>query len=106
MENKQLVSPSRQCSSTPVGFGHGLISEEQCGNPGASADLAPADVYLSPRLNSALKGRRFCDATVMIKYATEERKRLSQNGMFPTPLQSLAEVYCCTRAILKKMLLK
>jgi hypothetical protein len=30
MENQQLVSPSRQCSSTPVGFGYGVLSKEQC----------------------------------------------------------------------------
>jgi hypothetical protein len=39
-----------------------------------------ADFYLFPRLKSALKGRRFCDATDIIKIATEELKRLSQNG--------------------------
>jgi len=99
MENQQLVSPSRQCSSTPVGFGHRLINEEQCDNLGASPDVAPADVYLFPRLNSALRGRRYGDATAIIKNATKELKRLSQNGMFPTPLQSLAEVYSCTRGL-------
>ena len=36
MENKELVSLSRQCSSTPVGFGQGFLSEEQCDNTGAS----------------------------------------------------------------------
>jgi hypothetical protein len=36
MESQQLVSSSRQCSSTPVGFGHRVLSEEQCDNPGAS----------------------------------------------------------------------
>jgi len=95
MENQQLVSPLRQCRSTPVGFGHRLLSEEQCDNPGASPDLAPADVYLFPRLNSVLKGRGFGDATAIIKNATEELKRLSKNGVFPTPLPSLAEVYSC-----------
>ena len=43
-------------------------------------DLAAADFYLFPRLKSALKGRRFCDATDIIKNATDELKRLSQNG--------------------------
>jgi len=32
MENKHLVSPSRQCSSAPVGFGWGFISKERCNN--------------------------------------------------------------------------
>jgi hypothetical protein len=50
-----------------------------------------------PRLKSALNRRRFCDATDITKNATEELKRLSQNGflpgMFPTHLKSLSEVY-------------
>jgi hypothetical protein len=45
-----------------------------------------------------LNRRRFCDATDIIKNATEELKRLSQNGFFPgmfsAHLKSLAEVYC------------
>jgi hypothetical protein len=40
-------------------------------------DLAPADFYLFPGLKSSLKGWRFCDATGVIKNATEELKRLS-----------------------------
>jgi hypothetical protein len=31
-------------------------------------------------MKSALKGRRFCDATDIIKNATEELKMVSQNG--------------------------
>jgi hypothetical protein len=34
MENQQLLSPSRQCSSTPVDFVQGFLSKEQCGNTG------------------------------------------------------------------------
>jgi hypothetical protein len=45
-----------------------------------SHDLAPADFYLFPRLKSALTGRRFCDATGIIKNVNEELKRISQNG--------------------------
>jgi hypothetical protein len=36
MENQQLVSPSRQCSSTPAGFRQGFLRKEQCVNTGAS----------------------------------------------------------------------
>ena len=64
-------------------------------NPPYSPDLAPASFYLIPRLKSALKGRRFCHADV-IKNVTEELKRLSTKclpGTFPTPIQSLAQVY-------------
>jgi hypothetical protein len=39
-------------------------------------DLPSAHFYLSPRLNSSLKGRHFSDAT-NIKNATEELKSLS-----------------------------
>ena len=42
-------------------------------------DLAPGDFYLFSLLKSTLKGRRFCDATDIIKNATEELKRLLQN---------------------------
>jgi transposase len=35
--------------------------------PPYSSDLAPVDFYLFSRLKSALKGRHFCDATVIIK---------------------------------------
>jgi hypothetical protein len=41
---------------------------------------AAADFVLFPLLISAWKGRRFCDATDIIKNATEELKRLSQSG--------------------------
>jgi hypothetical protein len=32
MENQLLVSPSRQCSSTPVGFVQGFLIKAQCYN--------------------------------------------------------------------------
>jgi hypothetical protein len=44
-----------------------------------SPDLAAADFYLFPRLKSAMKGQRFCDADI-IKNATEKQERLLQNG--------------------------
>jgi len=34
----------------------------------------------SPRLKAAMKGRRPCDAANIVKNATEELKRLPQNG--------------------------
>jgi transposase len=49
-------------------------------HPPYPPDLAAADFYLFRGLKSAMKGRRFCDATDIIKNATEELKRLSQNG--------------------------
>jgi hypothetical protein len=47
-------------------------------HPPYSPDLAPAAFYLFPRLRSALKERRFCNATDIIKNATEELKSFSQ----------------------------
>ena len=67
-------------------------------HPPYSSGLAQADFELLPRLKSALKGRRFCDGADIIKNATEELKRLSQNYLQEcfnenTHLcQSLAEV--------------
>jgi len=40
MENQQLVSPSRPCSSTPVGLAQVFLSKEQCGNTEASTILS------------------------------------------------------------------
>jgi hypothetical protein len=42
-------------------------------------NLALVDFYLFPGFKSALNRRRFCDATDIIKNATEELNRLSQN---------------------------
>jgi hypothetical protein len=48
-------------------------------HPPCPPQLDPADLYPFPPLKSAMKGRRFCDVTGIIKNATEELKRLSQN---------------------------
>jgi transposase len=49
-------------------------------HPSYSLDLTATDFYLFARLKSALKGRRFCDSTDVIKNATEELKMFSQSG--------------------------
>jgi hypothetical protein len=49
-------------------------------HPPTSPDLAPADCYLFSLLKSTLRGWRFCHGTNIIKNATEELNRLSQNG--------------------------
>jgi hypothetical protein len=63
--------------------------------------MHPADFYPFLRLKAALKGQRFWDATDIMKNETEKlkvfTKRLSR--VFQTPLQSLAEVYWCTRRL-------
>jgi len=46
-------------------------------HPPYSGGLVTADIYLLPRLKSALKGRRFCDSTDIITNETEELKRFS-----------------------------
>jgi hypothetical protein len=84
MENKQLISPSRQCSSIPVGFGQGFFSAKNyvttLKHHPYSPGLTPTDFYLFPRLKSALKGWCFCVATDIIKNVTKELKRLSKNS--------------------------
>jgi transposase len=70
--------------------------------PPYSPDFAAADLYLFPWLKSTMKVRRFYDATDIIKNATEELKKALAKwlpGMFPPPLQSLAEVYSCTKGL-------
>jgi len=57
-----------------------------------SLGLAPADFYLFARLISALKRRSFCDATAIVKDATEDLIRLSQNG-FQECLQHLCSCW-------------
>jgi hypothetical protein len=49
-------------------------------HPPYSLNLSLADFHLFPRPKSPLKGWRVCKATDIIKNATEELKRLSQNG--------------------------
>jgi hypothetical protein len=51
-------------------------------DPPYSRDLGPPDIYLFAQLKSTLKGRRFCVAIDIIKHATEELKRPSQNGFY------------------------
>jgi hypothetical protein len=49
-------------------------------HPPNNPELGPATLHLFPRLKSALKERRLCDATEIINNATKELKRLSQEG--------------------------
>jgi transposase len=83
MENKQLVSPSRQCSPYRLALVKGFLANNNVRKrerPPYSPNLAPAEFHLFPQLKSALKGRRFCDATDIIKNGTEGLRKLSQNG--------------------------
>jgi len=83
MDSQQLVSPSRQCSSTQVGFVKDFLATNNfttLEHSPYSPDLVPPNIYPFPRLKSALKGRRCCDHTNIIKNAMEEPKRRAQNG--------------------------
>ena len=93
-------------SSAPVDFGQGFffLTKNKVMTleyPPYSADLTAVDFYLFPRLKSALKGRRYCDATDIIKNATAELKRLSQNvSTFTVAVRS---VFLHNGAILKEI---
>jgi hypothetical protein len=80
MENKQLVFPSRQRSSAPVGLVKDFLAKNNVSISHTLLPLTTVDFYLFLRLKSTLKRRRFCDANDIIKNATEELKRLPQNG--------------------------
>jgi hypothetical protein len=83
-----LVSPSRQCFSTPVGFRQEFFSKKDARIlelPPYSTDLAAPDFYLFPRL----KGWRFSGATEIIKDAKEGLKNLPQNGF-----QEYSQQFC------------
>ena len=70
--------------------------------PPYSPDLASADFYTFARMISALKGRRLCDASDIIKNTKEELKRLFLKwlpGKYQTTLQSPVEVFSCTREL-------
>ncbi|GBL94102.1 hypothetical protein AVEN_185057-1 [Araneus ventricosus] len=49
-------------------------------HPPYSSDLAPADIYLFPRLKRKLKGHRFVDSDEVMENATRQLKDLSKNG--------------------------
>jgi hypothetical protein len=49
-------------------------------HPPYSFDPAAADFYLFLRLKSALKGQRFCDATDIIRDATEQLEKALTNN--------------------------
>jgi hypothetical protein len=68
--------------------------------PPYSPDPAAGDFYLFPQLKPALKGRCFCDATD--KECNGRAEKIFTKWfpeIFPTPLQSLAEMYICTRGL-------
>ena len=103
--NQHKVSPLQQCSSTPVRLVRRFLGKEQCDHTGASpilSDMAPADFYLFPQLKSASQELVLlwccckhyeCDSRA-VKVLTKWLW-----AMFPTTLQSLTELYCCTTGL-------
>jgi hypothetical protein len=99
-----LVSPSWQCSSTPVDFGQGFISKEQRDNPGAFPIIpwpSSSWIYLFLDWSQHWRDGAFVNATDISKNATEEMKRLSQymniSNTFPVAGRSVP--YSCTRGL-------
>jgi hypothetical protein len=66
-------------------------------HPPYSPNLTASDFHLFPWLKSAMKGRCFCEGTNIIKNVMDKLKKLP--GMFPAPLQLLAEEYSSTRRL-------
>jgi hypothetical protein len=93
-----MVYPSRQCSSTPVGFGQGFLSKEYCDNSYSSLILSwPGSIwFLLVPWNSI----RIAETAFLLRYwhhseCDGELKRIFTKwllGKFPTYLESLAEV--------------
>jgi len=101
-----VVSPSQQCSSTPVGFGEGFLSKEQRDNTGASPVLFwPGFSWFLPVPSSEIstEGAKALSWCYQHHQECDERAEKARTkwlpGMFPVPLQSLAEVYSCTRGL-------
>jgi hypothetical protein len=63
--------------------------------------LAPADVYLFLQLKSALKGQCIVMLLTLLRMQDRAEKSFIKwlPGMFPTPLQSLAEGCSCIRGL-------
>jgi transposase len=107
LEQKQLVSPSRHCSPNRSDLVKCFLANNnlrKLEHPPYSPNLGPAEFHLFPHLKSALKGRRFCVATDIIKNRTEGLRRLSQKD-FQECFQHLYSRWQ-KRIILKEMWLK
>ena len=102
MKIQQLGFSFTQCSSTRVGFGQECLSEEQCDNNGVSSILS----WLSCSwFLPVFWAENSVEGTALFwcywhNWECDERAEKDFThwlpGMFPTPLQSLAEVYICT----------
>ena len=106
MDNQQLGFPSRQCSSTPVGFGQRLPSKEQCNNITSSPTHSwPASSWFLHVPWSEIS----TEGTALLGYywrhwecdgGAEEDFTKWLPWIFPSPVQSMAEVYSCIMGLL------
>ena len=104
METQQLVSPSRQCSSTPVSFGQIFLSKQQPDTKGAFPILSwlgSSWFLLVPMTDISTLGMALLCANENIKNATEELKRLSKMAYrnVSNALQSPAKMSSYTRGL-------
>jgi hypothetical protein len=81
----KIFSPSRQCHRTSVGFGQGFLNKEQYDNPGNYLILFwLGSSWFLPVLSTeiSIEGTVLLSCYNVIKNATEELKRLSQNVFY------------------------
>ena len=95
MEKKQLISPSRQCSSTPVNFGQAFLLKKYVTtleHPLYPPDLSPTDFcpFPRPRLKSALKWRLLASLRMWWK---------SLNGFHKMTSRNVSSTFTVTRKI-------
>ena len=103
MENQHLVSLSWQCSSTLVSCGQGLRSKEQS-DTGASPILSwPGSSQILPfplfEISIEITMLLWCYWHEECDTRAEKSFMKWLPGMFPAPLQLLAEVYNCTSGL-------
>ena len=79
MENQQLLSLSRQCSSTPVGFDKGFLTKNNNVTTLQHPPYWPVSAVPSTAIGAVLCYWQHY-ATDIITNAKKELKRLSQNG--------------------------
>jgi len=103
---------SRQCSSTPVGFGQGFLNKEQRYNSGSSPLLSwpvSSCCYLFPPLRSALQWQRYYDITDINKNARKSWKgsnKMASRTVFNTFTVAGRSAYLHMWNILKEIYLK
>ena len=99
MENQKFISPTRQFSSKPVGFGQVFRSKQQGDNTGASLSWPGSSWFFTCSLDWNWTAtllwcywhHKECDGRA------EKAVTKWFTGMFPTHLQLLSEMNSCIR---------